>query len=71
MSKGLRSYPEGMRLSVAMRRTQRPKEKGNGYWAAVAFLAHAGIPIPQDKGLKADLILIAGQIIKTRKATAK
>lgn len=39
MSKGLRSYPENQRMAVAMRRTQNPKEKGNGYWAAVDYLA--------------------------------
>lgn len=67
MSKGLRSYPESVRLSVAMRRTQRPKEKGNGYWAAVAFLGHAGIPLPtQNKELMKDMILVASQRVKAK-----
>jgi hypothetical protein len=39
MTKGLSSYPSERRLSIAMRRTQKPKEKGNGYWAAIDYLA--------------------------------
>lgn len=36
MSKGLRSYPEHLRESVAKRRLAG-NTKGNGYWGAVAY----------------------------------
>lgn len=49
MSKGLASYPASQRLSVAMRRTQNPIDKGNGYWAAVDYLRKVGAPLPSDK----------------------
>ena len=69
MSKGLLSYPAEKRLSIAMRRTQKPKEKGNGYWAAVGYLAHAGVPLPKDKQHAKSVIqsVMVGEIVKRKK----
>lgn len=41
MSKGLSSYPEERRKFIALRRVKTPT-KGNGYWAAVAYLESIG-----------------------------
>ena len=40
MSKGLRNYPASARRAVALRRTAAGvRDKGNGYWAAIDYLA--------------------------------
>lgn len=40
MSKGLRNYPVSQRRAIALRRTAAGvRVKGNGYWAAIAYLA--------------------------------
>lgn len=40
MSKSLKSYPPSQRKAVALRRTAAGvRIKGNGYWAAIAFLS--------------------------------
>ncbi len=45
MSNSLRSYPEPQREIVARRRA-KAQTKGNGYWAAMAYLAAKGMLAP-------------------------
>lgn len=56
MTKSLASFPEQDRLRIAQRRLKN-QTKGNGYWAAVAFMGRQSFnKLPNNKDERGDII---------------